>query len=118
MEEKTHLDNSRSLKERVQIACRRICQKYWFVKTVGGCLSNGPQTVLISLLSIVPQAVSEMACDELRAVRLGWAMWREGMMDKAMKSSAASRTTECERSLFDWSNLGFTHNGSRAPERA
>jgi hypothetical protein len=41
-----------------------------------------------------------MACDELRAVRLGWAMWSEGMMDKAMKSSAASRTTECERSIW------------------
>jgi len=35
-------------------------------------------SILISVLSIVTQAVSEMACDELRAVRLGWAMWVRG----------------------------------------
>ena len=62
--------------------------------------------LLISVLSIVPQAVSEMACDELRAVRLGWAMWSEGMMDKAMKSSAASRTRSVNE-VYGFCRAGF-----------
>jgi len=35
-------------------------------------------SILINVLSIVQQAVSELACGELRAVRLGWAMWVRG----------------------------------------
>ena len=56
--------------------------------------------LLISVLSIVPEPVSGMARDELRALTGGEAVWSGGMMDKTRKSSAASLATERERSIW------------------
>ena len=46
--------------------------------------------LVVSVLSIVPQRISEMARDDLRALVRGCAVWCRGMMDKTLITSLSS----------------------------